>query len=158
MWALNRIMLLALLSGALLALPLRAETLKDKFKAFDADHDGVISRVEYDAGGERTYKQIDADQDGSVTVDEVVKWLPTKIDAPRRAKRKIAASRRAIRAAAEGTVEIWDGDRDGVVSAAEYKAFADGSFDRSDGDHDGRITFEEFKAGTSPQGIGPNPS
>ena len=101
-----------------------------RIKALDTDKDGVISRAEYQASGERAF--------GHYEKNAAL------------AAQKPAGQRSAINMPSthtrEGMLEIYDADGDGKVSRAEYDHGRDEAFARTDSDKDGRLSGEEYLA------------
>lgn len=100
----------------------------ERLKAADANADGLLSRAEAAALprlAER-FDQLDANQDGQVSFDE--------LHAGRRGKRG-------------GMMKAADTDGDGKVSKAEMLARAEARFERADANKDGFITPDEVRQG-----------
>src|SRR5574338_1241161 len=98
--------------------------------AADANHDGNISRAEFDAARAARFAQMDANHDGSLQASERPQWgggaQPT--------------------GATPAGAQRGDTNGDGVISRAEYDAQAGRMFDRLDADHNGTITQAEITA------------
>ncbi len=94
----------------------------------DADHDGRISRAEYQAARAARFARLDRNRDGYVGPD----------DAPRMARRraggKLAQLERAL-----------DADGDGRVSRAEFVDGPARLFDLADANHDGVVGADELQ-------------
>ena len=88
-----------------------------RIKALDTDGDGVISRAEYDASGERAYAHYLKSADAAET----------------------PASR-------AGMLAMYDADGDGTVSRAEFDRARTEAFARTDRNGDGRLSGEEYLA------------
>ena len=96
---------------------------------YDANKDGFVDRGEWDAGQEARFRQLDTNNDGKLTKEELTGQ--TRND--RQAERQEALFRR------------MDRDRDGFVSKAEFMALADRNFMRCDADKDGKINAAECR-------------
>jgi len=96
---------------------------------YDTNKDGFVDRTEWNAGQEARFRQLDTNNDGKLTKDELL--AQTRND--RQAERQEALFRR------------MDRDRDGVVSKAEFMALADRNFARCDADRDGKINAAECR-------------
>lgn len=97
----------------------------------DTNRDGVVTRLEYAQARMAPFQRLDRDRDGALSAREL-KLLD-------RARQPQADQLRA-------TLRLADADRDGRVTAAEYRAAPTPMFDRADLDHDGRITPAEQQA------------
>ena len=102
------------------------------FDKVDANHDGTISRAEYQAWVDGRFAKIDANGDGVVDADEVA----TSPMAAERAERR-----------AQGFVRRYDTTGSGEVRRADFEAKEMQRFDRiSNGA--GSVTEDEFAAAT----------
>ena len=102
--------------------------------AADANHDGNISRAEFDAARAARFTQMDANHDGSLQASERPQWGGG--DHPPAA------------APAGGAPPAMRGDTngDGVLSRAEFDAQGAAMFGRLDADHNGTISAAEITA------------
>lgn len=122
-----------LLMGCVLALPAFAAT--DLFAKMDVDRDGRISAQEHAMGSRGMFVAMDADKDERVTAAEMT-----------------AAQARITGEAASGgmtsaeKIKVVDGDRDGVLTAAEHAAGSRAMFAKMDRNNDGRLSRREFNA------------
>jgi EF hand domain-containing protein len=93
----------------------------------DANHDGVITRAEFDAARAARFTQLDADHNGALSTSERPQW---------------GGARPA------GTAERPRGDAnaDGSVSRAEWDAEGAHMFARLDANNDGAISQAELQA------------
>ena len=96
---------------------------------YDTNKDGFVDRSEWDAGQDARFRQLDTNNDGKLTKEE----LAGPIRNDRQAERQEALFRR------------MDRDRDGFVSKAEFMAQADRNFMRCDADKDGKINAAECR-------------
>jgi Ca2+-binding EF-hand superfamily protein len=113
--------------------PLAARVLDHLFDRVDSDHDGMISKAEFDAERDRRFATADRDGDGRVTRAEF--------------RAGGAALRREWRQG-DGTsaLALRDLDGDGAVSKAEYLAPSITSFERLDKNGDGKLDGAEMAA------------
>lgn len=108
----------------------RAEAKQRFFDRIDTDHDGKISRAEYQAWVDGRFDKLDANHDGVVDANEV-------------AQSPMAAERAQKRA--EHFVERYDTSGSGKVSKADFEAKEMARFDRI-GDGADAVTAEQFAA------------
>lgn len=103
------------------------------FAAADANHDGAITRVEFDAAHSAHFTQMDANHDGSLSADERPQHMgPPPGQAP---------------AAGDGAHhDRGDANGDGAISRAEFDAQGTAMFDHLDANHDGAISQAEVQA------------
>ncbi len=94
----------------------------------DANHDGVITRAEFDAARAARFAQLDADHNGALSASERPQWG--------------GGARPA------GAAERLRGDAnaDGSVSRAEWDAEGAHMFARLDANNDGAISQAELQA------------
>jgi len=100
------------------------------FAAADANHDGTITRAEFDAARAARFTQMDADHNGSLSASEMPHWGG------------------GAQPAAGGDAQHGRGDAngDGTVSRAEWDAEGARMFSRLDTDNNGSITQAELQA------------
>lgn len=102
-----------------------------RFKALDRDKDGAISRAEFDAAGERTWagyeKSREATRESAAATNRDPLKMPTSHTA-------------------NGMLELYDRNGDGVVDRAEFDAARAATFSASDADQDGVLTVAEYTA------------
>ena len=108
-----------------------------KLGAADANHDGVITRAEFDAARAARFAQLDANHDGSLSADERPHWGPPPGQQPPADHPHDGAHHGMMNPDANG---------DGVISRAEYDAQGAQMFSRLDANHDGAITQAEIDA------------
>ena len=100
------------------------------FDKIDTDHDGVITRAEYQSWVDGRFAKLDANGDGNVNADEV-------------ATSPIAAER--VQKRAEGFVRRYDTSGSGAVSKADFEAKEMQRFDRLSNGADS-ISEDQFAA------------
>lgn len=104
------------------------------FNEMDANHDGVVTKREFDAYHAKWFKELDANHDGKISREELdafrQKW----------AQRLHARFRQRFDAA--------DTNHDGALSREEASSmpFVARNFDQIDANHDGKVTMEEIQA------------
>lgn len=102
--------------------------------AADANHDGNITRAEFDQARNARFTQLDANHDGSLQASERPQWG--------------GGDHPAGAAPAGGPPPGMRSDTngDGVISRAEYDGQGAAMFARLDADHNGTITQAEIDA------------
>ena len=103
------------------------------FDKIDANHDGIISRAEYQAFVDGRFAKLDTNGDGVVNADEVA----TSPMAAERAERR-----------AQGFVRRYDTTGSGEVSRADFEAKEMQRFDRMSNGA-GTVTEDQFTAATT---------
>lgn len=107
-----------------------AEARQRFFERIDTDHDGKISRTEYQAWVDRRFDRLDANHDGSVDANEI-------------AASPAAAER--VQERAQRFVERYGSDGSGKVSKADFEAKEMARFDKLGAGADS-LTVEQFAA------------
>lgn len=108
----------------------RADVRQRFFDQIDTNHDGVISRAEYQAWVDSRYAKLDSNGDGSVDAQEI-------IASPAVAQR--------VQARAEGFVKRYDTSGTGKVSRSDFEAKEMARFDRLSGGAD-TLTADQLAA------------
>lgn len=102
-----------------------------RFTALDRDNDGRITRAEFDAAGERTWagyeKQQDATRETAASSNRDPLKMPTSHTA-------------------NGMLELYDANADGVVERAEFVAARAATFTATDANADGVLDAAEYTA------------
>jgi len=111
--------------------PIGAAGLLQRFQAIDKDRDGKISRAEF-PGQPPLFERLDADKDGFLTKEEIVKEQEA-------ARAGFAAER----------LKAMDKDGDGKISRQEFQG-PEPAFDRLDANGDGFLTKEELARFSAP--------
>jgi hypothetical protein len=91
------------------------------FDQIDTNHDGVVSRAEYQAWVDSRFDKLDGNRDGRVSADEI--------------ERSPAVAEK-VQKRAEGFVKRYDKSGTGEVSKADFEAKAMSRFDRLGGGAD----------------------
>lgn len=102
-----------------------------RFKALDRDKDGVISRAEFDAAGERTWTGYEKVQESTREEAAATSRDPLKMPTSH---------------TANGMLELYDSNKDGVVDRAEFDAARAATFAATDADGNGSLTLAEYTA------------
>lgn len=102
-----------------------------RFKALDRDGDGVISRAEYDAAGERTWAGYEKSQEATRESTAAASRDPLKMPTSH---------------TANGMLELYDRNQDGVVDRAEFDAARAASFAATDTDGNASLSLAEYSA------------
>ncbi|MDR7155796.1 Ca2+-binding EF-hand superfamily protein [Sphingobium xenophagum] len=142
------------LTAALLALTGTAVAAPHEGSAFihdyDADHDGQVTRAEFDAGRGARFKTTDANGDGWVSEDEYVKEYSTRLEqqlaaSDRSDEKKNEERQRQIRQT-HVRFGVLDKDKDGKMIQAEYDLSGARAFAEQDNDKDGIVTAADAAA------------
>jgi len=107
-----------------------AEWRQQFFDKIDTNHDGTISRAEYQAWIDSRFDKLDTNGDGSVNADEVA-TSPTAVN--------------RVQKRAEGFVKRYDTSGSGQVTRSDFEAKEMQRFDRLSGGADS-ITEQQFDA------------
>jgi Ca2+-binding EF-hand superfamily protein len=105
----------------------RGGRLAAMFAMADTNHDGAVSRAEFDAARAARFEQLDADHNGVLSASEMPHWGGPQ-------------------AAASGHGVRGDANNDGSVSRAEWDAESARMFARLDTNNDGSISPAEQQA------------
>lgn len=108
----------------------RAEARQHFFDTLDANHDGVVSRAEYQAWVDSRFAGLDSNGDGSVDATEIE-------SSPKTAER--------VQKRAEAFVKRYDQSGTGKVSRRDFEAREMARFDRIGGGADS-VTEEQLAA------------
>ncbi|MEM9716607.1 MAG: hypothetical protein AAF826_08825 [Pseudomonadota bacterium] len=121
----------------------RGEGKGARFEALDADADGFITEVEFNAAMNDRFTKMDADGNGTVTQAEFVAMI-----AERAANSDRDVSAEKIEKRATKMMERIDADGDGAIQKAEFgkKGFTE-LLERFDADADGQLSKEEMASG-----------
>jgi Ca2+-binding EF-hand superfamily protein len=106
-------------------------------EAYDANHDGIITRSEMEAGLRADFAKADVNHDGKLEADEA-----SAVNAQRLETDQSTAS------------PLVDWNHDGFIDFAEFAATARSLFDQMDLDGDGKLTQKELHP---PRGGTPRP-
>lgn len=106
-----------------------------RFKAVDSDGDGSISRGEFDASGERSW----TDGQRALAALDNTGAFPARERAARGNRRAMPSSH-----SAEGFLEVYDTDQDGLVDRAEFDRVRQAQLTRGDLDGDGALSAREY--------------
>jgi len=110
------------------------------FEEMDANHDGKISKKEFDTFHNKHFKEMDTNHDGKITQDEMEAAHPQMHEHEHGHKQGDMLINRRFEAA--------DVNHDGALSKDEAKSMPMVSehFDEIDKNKDGKVTQEELKA------------
>lgn len=122
---------------------------------YDANHDGQVTRAEFDAGRLARFKATDANGDGWVSEDEYVKEYSARLEqqlatSDRSEDKKTEERQRQIRQA-HVRFGVLDKDKDGKMVQAEYDLSGARAFAEQDNDKDGIVTAADVAATTARQ-------
>lgn len=124
------------LVSPLAAAPTLAQTPSSAFQHIDGDHDGRITRSEFDAARSAAFARADADHDGKLSLGELRALA---------AQTGSAAQGRPSREQLEKLRRI-DRNGDRAIDAGEFAALSERSFAKLDANGDGSVTSEESGA------------
>ncbi|MES1199631.1 MAG: hypothetical protein ABUS48_06595 [Pseudomonadota bacterium] len=110
--------------------------------AADANHDGNVTRAEFNAARATRFADRDANHDGSLSGDEMPHWGGGQGGGGQGA----AAGGGGQAGGGGGGMMRADANNDGAISRAEYDAQGVHMFDRLDTDHNGSISQAEIQA------------
>lgn len=117
---------------------------------YDADHDGQVSRAEFDAGRATRFKATDANADGWLSEEEYVgeyrARLEQQLAASDRSEEKKTEERQRQLRQANVRFEVLDKDKDKKMTQAEYDASGARAFAEQDNDKDGIVTATDAAA------------
>jgi Ca2+-binding EF-hand superfamily protein len=97
-------------------------------EAFDANHDGTVTRAEMDAGLKADFAKADTNHDGRLDEDEV---------------RAVNLARWTADSSTASPLVDWN--HDGFVDFKEFAATAHSLFDQMDADGDGKLSPQELR-------------
>lgn len=125
----------------------RADIVKQaaaSFQKVDTNHDGALTKAEIDAA------QAQAQQRGAATIQQRMTQEFTKLDTDHNGQLTLAEFRAAAPSVrpADGSasataMQRLDANKDGKISADEYRAPILATFDRIDTNHDGTLSADE---------------
>jgi hypothetical protein len=117
---------------------------------YDADHDGQVSRAEFDAGRVARFRATDANGDGWVSEAEYVAEYSARLEqqlasSPLTDEKKVEERQRQIRQT-HVRFGVLDKDKNGQMAQAEYDASGARAFAEQDNDKDGIVTAADAAA------------
>ena len=116
-----------------------------KFKAMDANGDGVITKAELQTAQAKALKEAEAARDQKMAAE--FKKLDTDNNGSLSlAEFKAAAPSVRIRTTADQALSHYDTDKNGKITLEEYRKPRLALFDKVDANHDGKVTPEEVAA------------
>lgn len=141
------ITLALLLSTPVLAAPHEGSAF---IKDYDADHDGQVTRAEFDAARVARFQATDANKDGTVSEEEYVSEYSARLE------QQLAASSRTEEQKAEERQRqirqthvrfgVLDKDKDAKMTQAEFDASGARAFAEQDDDKNGVVTLADTQA------------
>lgn len=113
-----------------------------RFAAVDKDQDGRISSAEYQASGQSAFRFIDSNKDGLISTADPAPQRRGQNNAeqPRRRPALVMPTTHSV----SGMLAMYDTDKNGEVSAAEYQHIRQQAFARTDADQDGSLSPQEY--------------
>jgi Ca2+-binding EF-hand superfamily protein len=116
-----------------------------RFAAIDTNHDGSVTKDEVAAMQAKALAEAQAAEQKSIEAD--FKKLDTNKDnSLSLAEFKAAAPSLRPRQTPDQMLAELDSNKDGKVTAAEYRSNPVASFDKADANHDGTLTAQELAA------------
>lgn len=125
-----------------------------RFRSLDRDKDGVVSRKEYDASGERAFVDMDKDRDGRIAKDdpEATRMRPVagntrkpdETASPARQARPRSVIGMPSTHSRAGLIQIYDTDGDGIVTRAQYDEQRATAYKTTDTNSDGKLDENEY--------------
>ncbi|PBN41742.1 hypothetical protein [Sphingobium sp. D43FB] len=117
---------------------------------YDADHDGQVSRAEFDIGRIARFKATDTNGDGWVSENEYVQEYSARLEqqlaaSDRNEEKKTEERQRQIRQT-HVRFGVLDKDKDGKMAQAEYDLSGARAFAEQDNDKDGIVTATDAAA------------
>ncbi len=117
---------------------------------YDADHDGKVTRAEFDAGRTARFRATDVNADGWLSEVEYVGEYRARLEQQlaesyRDEEKKTEERQRQLRQA-HVRFGVLDRDKDGKMTSAEYNASGERAFVEQDADKDGTITAADVAA------------
>lgn len=117
---------------------------------YDTDHDGKVTRAEFDAGRADRFRATDANHDGWVSEEEYVGEYEVRLEkqlaaSDRDEEKKVEERQRQMRQA-HVRFGVLDRDKDGKMVQAEYDTSGSRAFAEQDDDKDGTITAADVAA------------
>lgn len=109
---------------------------RDQMAKSDSDGNGTLSAAEHATGAKAMFIAMDANGDGSVTVEEM-EAASAAADTPADPEAKSAAEK----------IATVDGNGDGALTAHEHATASAKMFTTMDTDRDGALTIAEIDAG-----------
>jgi len=117
---------------------------------YDADHDGAVTRAEFEAGRTARFAATDTNGDGWVSDAEYLAEFTVRFEAELAASNESAAKKdeERVRQVRQTHVRfgVLDRDKDGRMTKADYDASGARAFDGQDDDKDGIITAADVAA------------
>lgn len=117
---------------------------------YDSDHDGQVTRHEFDAARVARFKATDANGDGWLSEEEYVGEYQARLEqqlaaSDRNEEKKTEESQRQMRQA-KVRFAVLDKDKDGKMTQAEFDASGARAFAEQDNDKDGIVTATDAAA------------
>ncbi len=111
----------------------------DFFYAYDANEDGKVSVEEYRTVRDEGFDARDPNGDAAVLPDEYVAEYEARLEQDLAARRDMQIKQAYVR------FGVLDGDKDGVLTRAEFQAAGQNMFDRLDTNKDGVVDDADTK-------------
>jgi hypothetical protein len=113
---------------------------RGRFAAIDSNEDGFVSSEEAASSADVVFSAMDADDDGTITLDEFMAVRMGAQIAMNPERQALMQARKKAR------FDPMDTDSDGSVSKAEFMSASKAHFDAADTDQDGKVTPWEIRA------------
>lgn len=128
-----------------------------RFNALDKDEDGYISRAEFDRSGDSAFSRMDTNKDGVLsaadpkpaprgedTRSEQTRAEQSQQQAQNPPPRRERLLQMPTTHSVAGMLAMYDSNKDGVVSRAEYEQGRAAQFAGVDVNRDGVLSYDEY--------------
>lgn len=129
-----------------------------RFNALDKDEDGYISRAEFSRSGDSAFSRMDTNKDGVLSVadpkpaprGEDTRSEQTRAEQARQQQAQSSQPRRErllqmpTTHSVAGMLAMYDSNKDGRVSRAEYEQGRAAQFAGVDTNRDGALSYDEY--------------
>lgn len=113
---------------------------RGRFASTDMNEDGLVSDEEAASNADMVFTAMDADDDGSLTIDEFLAVRMGPMDGFNPEREQQMQTRKAER------YDPMDADANGKVSKAEFMTASQARFKAADSDGDGKVTPWEMRS------------
>jgi hypothetical protein len=125
-----------------------------RFNALDKDEDGYISRAEFNRSGDLAFERMDTNKDSMLSAadpkpeprgqdtrsEQTRQQQAQRTDQPRRERLLKMPTTHSV----DGMLEMYDSNKDGVISREEYAKGRAAQFAATDANGDGQLSYDEY--------------